>query len=101
MIEKEVLIWKVRFENCYSYLQSLHSSNAETIKKYVEMGIGIAIIPQSALESNQTKKIEAIPISTYFGKSQYGVLLRKGKHITTWAKNFLLLLSPTIKNSLS
>jgi len=79
----------------------MEATNAETMKKYVEMGIGIAIIPQSALEPNQTKKIEAFPVSTYFGKSQYGVLLRKGKYITTWAKNFLLLLSPTIKNSLS
>ena len=79
----------------------MEATNAETIKKYVEMGIGIAIIPQIALELNQTKKLKAIPVSIYFGKSQYGVLLRKGKHITTWAKNFLLMLSPTIKNSLS
>jgi DNA-binding transcriptional LysR family regulator len=72
----------------------MEGTNSETIKRYVEMGIGVSIIPKPALSSD--RKLEAIPISHYFGQSQYGVLLRKGKHITSWAKNFLYMLSPSL-----
>jgi len=78
----------------------MEATNSETIKRYVEMGIGIAIIPKIAILPTQTRLLEAIPIDQYLGKSQYGVILRKGKHITSWAKNFLLLLEPSITDSI-
>jgi LysR family cys regulon transcriptional activator len=78
----------------------MEATNSETIKRYVEMGIGIAIIPKIALFPNQNKKLETLSVNKYFGKSQYGIILRKGKHITTWAKNFLLMLSPALKKQI-
>lgn len=78
----------------------MEATNAETIKRYVEMGIGIAIIPKSALSPAQTRRLKAIAVSKYFGKIHYCVILRKGKHITTWARNFLLLLNPSLKERL-
>ncbi|MFH1941711.1 MAG: LysR substrate-binding domain-containing protein [bacterium] len=78
----------------------MEATNSETIKKYVEMGIGIAVIPKIVLFPSQNRKLETISVNKHFGKSQYGIILRKGKHITTWAKNFLLMLAPALKDQL-
>ena len=75
----------------------MEATNSETIKRYVELGIGISIIPKIALLPDQNRKLEVIPVHRYFGKSEYCVILRKGKHITSWAKNFLLLLDPSMR----
>jgi len=69
----------------------MEATNAETIKRYVEIGIGIAVIPQSALSTSPTHFVKVIPISEYFGASCYCIVLRKGKHVTQWTKNFLSL----------
>jgi len=76
----------------------MEATNAETIKRYVEIGIGIAVIPQSALSTSPTHFVKVIPVSEYFGTSCYCVVLRKGKHITQWSKNFLSLLNPKFEN---
>ena len=78
----------------------MEATNSETIKRYVELGIGISIIPKIAILPTQERLLEIISVDRYFGKSQYGVILRKGKHITSWAKNFLLLLEPSIREVL-
>ncbi len=78
----------------------MEATNSETIKRYVELGIGIAITPKIALYHGQPDTLEVISADEYFGKSQYGVILRKGKHLTTWAKNFLVLLEPGMHSSL-
>jgi len=76
----------------------MEATNAETIKLYVEMGIGVAIIPKIAISPLSCRRLNTISMNKYFGRSQYGVILRKGKYITSWAKNFLLLLNPSIDN---
>ena len=78
----------------------MEATNSETIKRYVEMGIGIAIIPKTALFPSHPRRLETISVNKYFGKNQDGVILRKGKHITSWAKNFLYLLKPNLKDHL-
>jgi len=74
----------------------MEATNSETIKRYVELDIGISIIPKIALKPGRMRKLEVIPVQRYFGKSNYCVLWRKGKHITSWAKNFLSLMEPSI-----
>ena len=78
----------------------METTNAETIKRYVEMGVGIAIIPSIAVTKTSGKRLAVKPVSQYFGRIQYGVLLRKGKHTTSWAKALLHLINPSIKESL-
>ena len=78
----------------------MEATNSETIKRYVELGIGVSIIPKIALQLPRSRRLEIISVDRYFGRNQDCVILRKGKHITSWAKNFLLLLEPSIKNAL-
>ena len=78
----------------------MEATNSETIKHYVETGIGVAIVPEMNMRTGESARIVSIPMDHYFGKSQYGVILRKGKHITSWVKNFLVILEPSIKDAL-
>jgi DNA-binding transcriptional LysR family regulator len=75
----------------------MEATNAQTIKRYVETGIGVAIIPKIALYPTQIHRLKAINVNRYFGKLHYGVILRKGKYLTSWAKNFLYLLDPALE----
>ena len=78
----------------------IEATNAETIKQYVEKGIGIAIIPKTAIEGEHKPYLEVIPISHFFNKSCYGVIIKKGKYITTWTKKFLSMLNPDWKSEM-
>ena len=78
----------------------IEATNAETIKQYVEKGIGIAIIPKAAIEEEHKPYLEVIPISHFFNKSCYGVIIKKGKYITTWTKKFLSMLNPGWKTEM-
>jgi len=78
----------------------MEATNSETIKRYVELGIGISIIPKIALVPTQKQHLAVISVEQYFGKSEHGVILRKGKYITSWAQNFLLILEPSLKDKL-
>ncbi len=78
----------------------MEATNAETIKRYVEMGIGIAIIPKIALYHPTAYKLKTIPVDKYFGKSQYGIILRKEKYLSSWAKNFLHLVEQQLEENL-
>jgi LysR family transcriptional regulator, low CO2-responsive transcriptional regulator len=73
---------------------ALEATNAETIKRYVEIGIGIGIIPKIALMPEQSSRLVSIPVSEHFEESHYGVIMRKGRHITSWSKRFLTLIDP-------
>ncbi len=79
---------------------ALEATNAETIKRYVEMGIGIGIIPKIAMLPDQASRLVAIPMSEHFEESHYGVIMRKGRHITSWAKRFLILINPEFEEEL-
>lgn len=79
----------------------MEATNAETIKRYVEMGIGIAIVPKVALFHTRAHKLNIISIDEYTEKMRYGVVMKKGKHLTKWTKNFLLMLNPGFENDLN
>ncbi|MBN2029494.1 LysR family transcriptional regulator [bacterium] len=78
----------------------MEATNAETIKRYVEIGIGVAVIPKIALLPTKMLRLHAISVNEFFGKSCYGVIIRKGKYMTSYAKDFLDLLSPKVKDIL-
>ena len=78
----------------------MEATNVETIKRYVETGIGVAIVPKVALFHSKSRALKIINLPQYPEKMGYGILLRKGRHLTSWTKNFLLLLNPALKDYL-
>lgn len=99
LIAREELDEVFKKHNLNPYI-IMEATNAETIKQYVEKGIGIAIIPKTAIYVEHQLFLEVIPISHFFNKSCYGIILKKGKYITNWTKKFLSMLSPDWENEM-
>jgi len=93
LIAREELDENFRKHNLNPYI-IMEATNAETIKQYVEKGIGIAIIPKTAIYGEHKLFLEVIPISHFCNNSLYGIIIKKGKYITNWTKKFLSMLTP-------
>jgi len=70
----------------------IETGGAEVIKEYVKHGLGISIISGLSLAPQDVELMYTIPVSEYFGELGYGVTIRKGKYLTSAAKEFLKIL---------
>jgi DNA-binding transcriptional LysR family regulator len=59
----------------------------EVIKRYVELDFGISIVTGICLRDDD--KLVAKNMSAYFPKRSYGVVMRRGKHLSPQARAFL------------
>jgi len=59
----------------------------EVIKRYVELGFGISITTGICLRENDPLVVKNM--SRYFPKRSYGIVLRRGKHLSLAAQAFL------------
>ena len=65
----------------------------ETVKHYVELGLGVAVLSGICLTEGDRGKLEAIEIPKEFGgTTTYGVVLRRDKYISVSLSRFLSLL---------
>jgi DNA-binding transcriptional LysR family regulator len=64
-------------------------NNYETVKKFVKMGAGVAIMDAYAVNEDDERNIETYDLGEYFPTREYGVLLRKRKYLPPCAKAFL------------
>lgn len=78
-----------------NYRVKLEAGGWEVIKKYVEMGLGISIVTSICLTG--TENLATIPLSRYFPKRTYGVVLRKGKYLSAPATKFIELMKKRSK----
>ena len=70
---------------------ALEVSDPEAIKKYVEMGIGIAIVPSICLSGME--KLHVIQLNDYFPVVNYGVIFRRGKILSPACKCFIEMIT--------
>jgi DNA-binding transcriptional LysR family regulator len=73
-----------------SYRVALEVGGWEVIKRYVELGLGISIVTGICLSGNEA--LVAIPFNKYFPKRTYGIVLRKGKLLSSPATRFIELI---------
>jgi DNA-binding transcriptional LysR family regulator len=59
----------------------------------VARGLGISICASLCLTG--TENLVAIPVGRYFPRRNYGIILRKGKHLSPAGRRFIDLLSHT------
>ncbi|MFO8091179.1 MAG: LysR family transcriptional regulator [Desulfatiglandaceae bacterium] len=64
-------------------------NNYETVKKFVAMGAGVAILDDYAVNEGNEHKIEVYGLGDFFPIREYGVVLRKRKYLPPCAKAFL------------
>lgn len=74
------------------YKVTLEAGGWEIIKKYVQLGLGISIVTSICLTGEE--KLSRIPLSEYFPKRTYGLVLRRGKFISPAARRFIQMMAP-------
>lgn len=73
-----------------TYTVTLEAGGWEVIKKYVELGLGISIVTDICLTGQE--KVARIPLTVYFPRRSYGIVLRKGRFISPQAQRFIDIL---------
>ena len=72
-------------------------NNYESVKKYVALGIGIAILDDYALTGEDRKSLDIFSLDHFFGKRDYGLIMRKRKYLSPAAKAFIGCIKPGIQ----
>lgn len=78
----------------------LEAIDADVIKTYVELGLGIGIIAGMAFDAERDQNLRAIPVGHIFGSNVSRVAVRQGAYLRTYVYSFIELLSPTMNRKL-
>ncbi len=78
---------------------ALEAGGWEIIKRYVALGLGVAVIPEFCLEPGD-RRLTARPVRDLFGQDTYGLVLKKGRALTTAAKNLAAELLPDLESAI-
>ena len=70
----------------------------EPIKRYVESGLGISIVPSMAIM--ETDRLAVIPLDKYFPQRSFGVFTRRAKYLTPPARKLIGLMIPNFPDPL-
>ncbi|HVR82490.1 MAG TPA: LysR family transcriptional regulator [Luteimonas sp.] len=82
--------------NRVPYTVALEVGGWEVIKQYVAMGLGISIVTAICLTDADRARLAVRSLSAYFPSRSYGVVARKGKHLSAQARAFVELIRPDL-----
>jgi len=74
----------------------LEAIDADVIKTYVELGMGIGIIAGMAFDAERDKGLRAIPVGHLFGMNVSRVAIKHGAYLRSYVYTFIELLNPTL-----
>ena len=83
-------------QNRVPYTVALEVGGWEVIKQYVAMGLGISIVTAICLTDADRERLVARSLAAYFPSRSYGVVVRKGKHLSPQARAFIELVQPQL-----
>lgn len=78
------------------YEVKMEAGGWEVIKKYVSLGMGLSIVTSICLTGEE--RLVAIPLTRYFPKRTYGLVIRKGKFLSPQAQRFVELMTDATKS---
>jgi len=78
----------------------LQAIDADVIKTYVELGLGVGIIAGMAFDPERDKNLRAIPVGHLFGTNVSRVALKQGAYLRGYVYTFIELLAPTLNRKL-
>lgn len=78
----------------------LEAIDADVIKTYVELGMGIGIIAGMAFDAERDRGLRAIPAGHLFGTNVSRVALKQGAYLRSYVYTFIELLAPTLNRKL-
>lgn len=78
----------------------LEAIDADVIKTYVELGMGVGIIAGMAFDAERDSALRAIPVGHLFGTNVSRIALKKGAYLRSYVYTFIELLTPTMNRKL-
>jgi DNA-binding transcriptional LysR family regulator len=78
------------------YRVAIEVGGWEVIKQYVAMGLGISIVTGICINEDDHSRLAVRNMRRYFPQRSYGVVVRKGKYLSTQARAFVDLIKPGI-----
>ena len=78
----------------------LEAIDADVIKTYVELGMGIGIMAGMAFDGERDKGLRSIPVGHLFGTNVSRLALKKGAYLRSYVYAFVELLSPALNRKM-
>lgn len=78
----------------------LEAIDADVIKTYVELGMGVGIIAGMAFDAERDKNLRSVSVGHLFGMNVSRVAMRQGAYLRSYIYSFVELLSPTLNRKL-
>jgi LysR family cys regulon transcriptional activator len=78
----------------------LEAIDADVIKTYVELGLGVGIIAGMAYDPERDKGLRSIAVGHLFGTNVSRVALKQGAYLRSYVYTFIELLTPTLNRKL-
>ncbi len=78
----------------------LEAIDADVIKTYVELGMGVGIIAGMAFDAERDKNLRAISVGHLFGMNVSRVALKQGAYLRSYVYTFIELMTPTLNRKL-
>ena len=78
----------------------LEAIDADVIKTYVELGMGVGIIAGMAFDAERDRGLRAIPVGHLFGTNVSRIAVKQGAYLRSYVYTFIELLAPTLNRKL-
>ncbi|MEW7851405.1 CysB family HTH-type transcriptional regulator [Massilia aurea] len=78
----------------------LEAIDADVIKTYVELGMGIGIIAGMAYDAERDRGLRALPVGHLFGMNTSRVAIKQGAYLRSYVYTFIELLAPTLNRKM-
>lgn len=78
----------------------LEAIDADVIKTYVELGMGVGIIAGMAFDAERDHNLRSIPVGHLFGMNVSRVAVRQGAYLRSYIYTFIELMTPTLNRKL-
>jgi LysR family cys regulon transcriptional activator len=78
----------------------LEAIDADVIKTYVELGLGVGIIAGMAFDAERDKNLRAMGVGNLFGTNVSRVALKQGAYLRSYVYTFIELMTPTLNRKL-
>jgi LysR family cys regulon transcriptional activator len=78
----------------------LEAIDADVIKTYVELGLGVGIMADLAFNPERDRQLRALPVGHLFGSNMTRVALKQGAYLRSYVYTLVELLSPALNRKL-
>jgi LysR family transcriptional regulator, cys regulon transcriptional activator len=78
----------------------LEAIDADVIKTYVELGLGVGIMADIAFNPERDKHLRAMPVGHLFGTNVTRLALKQGAYLRSYVYTLVELLSPSLNRKL-